>query len=72
MPHIPNSHGAGQHKRPTAHKVMGGNHRKDGCCSYEMAGRAVLRGRGRLAVRYIRMDIKARLGVIGSRRLGTI
>jgi hypothetical protein len=43
---------------------MGGNHRKDGCCSYQLAGRAVLRGRARLALRYVRMDLKARLGVI--------
>lgn len=43
---------------------LGGKHRQDGCCSYELAARALARGKGRLAVRYIRMDLKARMGVI--------
>lgn len=69
VPHIPNSHGPGKHsgKRPVGHRVLGGNHRKDGCCSYERAAVSLLRGKGRLAVRYIRMDIKARLGLIQGR-----
>jgi hypothetical protein len=37
---------------------------KAGCCSYQEAGMALLRGRGRLALRYVRLDVKARLGVI--------
>lgn len=42
----------------------GGSHAKKGCCSYQEAGRALARGKGRLAIRYVRMDLKARLGVI--------
>lgn len=75
MPHIPKG---GTPRRPGGGKHegglggMGGNHRKQGCCSYERAAVSLLRGKGRLAVRYVRMDIKARMGLIGSRRLGTI
>ena len=35
-----------------------------GCCSYAEAGKAITRLEFRLAVRYVRMDVKARLGVI--------
>lgn len=51
-------------KRTFEHKLAGGNHRKDGCCSYQLAGRALSKGKGRLALRYVRMDVKARLGYI--------
>jgi len=37
---------------------------KKGCCSYIEAGKAITRLQFRLAVRYVRMDIKARLGFI--------
>ena len=42
---------------------QGGSHKK-GCCSYAEAGKAITRLNFKLAVRYVRMDIKARLGVI--------
>lgn len=42
----------------------GGAHKKQGCCSYQEAGRAITRLQFRLAARYIRMDVKARLGII--------
>jgi hypothetical protein len=38
--------------------------KKKGCCSYVEAGKAITRLEFRLAVRYVRMDIKARLGVL--------
>lgn len=38
--------------------------RKKKCCSYHEAGKAITRLEFRLAVRYVRMDIKARLGFI--------
>jgi hypothetical protein len=41
-----------------------GGQRKQGCCSYEEAGRALLRGKGGLALRYVRMDVKARMGLL--------
>lgn len=51
----------------------GGTGKKPGnCCSYTRAVKAITRLEFSLAARYIRMDIKARLGLIGSRRLGTI
>lgn len=43
---------------------LGGNHRKQGCCSYQEAGRALMRGRTRLAYRFVTIDLKTRLGVI--------
>lgn len=42
----------------------GGGNKKKGCCSYAEAGKAIRRRRYRLAARYVRMDVKARLGVI--------
>lgn len=66
---MPGSYHEGRNYIPkTSHK---GKHSK-GCCSYAEAGKAITRLEFRLAVRYVRMDIKARLGLIGSRRLGTI
>lgn len=38
--------------------------KKKGCCSYAEAGKAITRLQFRLAVRFVRMDIKARLGVL--------
>ena len=38
--------------------------KKKGCCSYAKASRAITRLEFRLAIRYVRMDIKARLGFI--------
>ncbi len=35
-----------------------------GCCSYQEAGRAIIRRNYKLAARYVRMDVKARLGII--------
>ncbi len=73
MPHnFPKSPKPGQGRHEGGFGGMGGNHRKKGCCSYGEAGKAIVRGKGRLAMRYVRMDIKARMGLIGSRRLGTI
>lgn len=37
---------------------------KQGCCSYQMAARALRRGKTGLALRYIRLDVKARMGII--------
>lgn len=34
------------------------------CCSYAEAGKAITRLEFRLATRYVRMDIKSRLGLI--------
>jgi hypothetical protein len=38
--------------------------KKKGCCSYAEAGKAITRLEFRLAVRFVRMDVKARLGLI--------
>lgn len=73
MAHRDKNRHRGASQRPAEHWLAGGHHRKNqGCCSYERAGDALVRGKGRLAVRYIRMDIKARMGLIGSRRMGTV
>lgn len=54
-------------RRISAKKIkksqQGGSHRRK-CCSYAEAGKAITRLEFRLAVRYVRMDVKARLGVI--------
>lgn len=65
MPHNypkPNKAGRGRHRGGNG--GLGGSHKKDGCCSYVEAGKAIRAGKGRLAVRFIRMDVKARLGFI--------
>lgn len=49
-------------RKPSAPTPPPGN--RSACCSYQEAGRALLRRRYRLAARYICMDVKARLGVI--------
>lgn len=56
----------GNARRSGGNQGMGGykGQRKQGCCSYEEAGRALLRGKGGLALRYVRLDVKARLGII--------
>jgi hypothetical protein len=38
--------------------------KKKGCCSYAEAAKAITRLEFRLAGRFVRMDIKARLGVL--------
>jgi hypothetical protein len=50
----------GNSGRPRGNK----NGNQKGCCSYQEAGRALLRGKGGLALRYVRLDVKARLGII--------
>jgi hypothetical protein len=45
---------------PRPHSSSG----KGACCSYQEAGRALLRRHFRLAFRYVRIDIKTRLGVL--------
>lgn len=42
----------------------GGKTPKKGCCSYAEAGKAIGRLEFKLAARYVRMDVKARLGII--------
>jgi hypothetical protein len=54
--------GDGGSRRIPAKKIA--RAKKKGCCSYVEAGKAITRLEFRLAVRYIRMDIKARLGVL--------
>ena len=65
---------ASQARGGRPHAGGGGSGKKPGggCCSYTRAVNAITRLEFRLAARYVRMDIKARLGIIGSRRLGTI
>lgn len=65
MPHnYPKSPKPGRGRHVGGHGGLGGNHRKDGCCSYVEAGKALRAGKGRLAVRFVRMDLKARMGLI--------
>ena len=59
-----NPGGPGGYTRKIKASGGGGGHRRKGCCSYAEAGKAVTRLQFRLAARYIRMDIKARMGVI--------
>lgn len=75
MPHnFPKAPKPGRGRHEGGNGWLGGNHQggnrgshAKGCCSYQEAGRALVRGRGRLAVRYVRMDVKARLGLIQGR-----
>lgn len=51
-------------KQPAPRPRAGGD---SACCSYQEAAKAIIRLEFRLAIRYVRMDVKARLGIIGSR-----
>lgn len=59
--------GDGGSRRIPAKKIKkaktGGSHKK-GCCSYVEAAKAIRRLEFKLARRYVRMDVKARLGLI--------
>lgn len=54
--------GDGGTRRIPAKKIA--KAKKKGCCSYAEAGKAITRLEFRLATRYVRMDIKARLGLL--------
>lgn len=54
--------GAGS--RPARVRRGGDRVQQPGCCSYVEAGKALGGLRFRLAARYIRMDVKARMGLI--------
>ncbi len=65
MPHVyPNPPKRNRGNHGGGLNGLGGSHRKQGCCSYQEAGRALMKGRTRLAWRFIRLDLKTRLGVI--------
>jgi hypothetical protein len=49
---------------PTNGPYPWGNGPKPDCCHYQAAAKAVKRLKFRLAVRYVRRDIKTRLGMI--------
>jgi hypothetical protein len=53
-------------KQPTNGPYSWGNgpQPKRKCCSYAEAGKAITRLEFRLAARFVRMDIKSRLGLI--------
>lgn len=60
--------GSGKSRKISAKKIAkaksgAGSHRRK-CCSYAEAGKAITRLEFRLAVRYVRMDVKARMGFI--------